>query len=121
AIRVAIEKDEAVKKERQNSSADGTGTSSPVAGGSANTSRGDSKMARFVSFGGKGGFGSTGKTNQKANLTLAERGHISQRVSLNNTRSSITPEESQRLDRIYSEFMGDRNGEMSNGTGSHEL
>ncbi|KAF9106167.1 Peroxisome biosynthesis protein pex1 [Mortierella sp. GBA35] len=172
AIRVAIEKDEAVKKER---SAAGTGASSPVAGGSstaATTSRGDSKMARFVSFGGKGGFGSTGKSNQKANLTLAERGHISQRlgliakgigaakeaasaagggsggksgegalagqdkapkgsrpiitaehleVSLNNTRSSITPEESQRLDLIYSEFMGDRNGEMSNGTGSHEL
>ncbi|KAF9902887.1 Peroxisome biosynthesis protein pex1 [Linnemannia zychae] len=164
AIRVAIERDEAVKKERQNTS----GASSPVAGSSAATSRGDSKMARFVSFGGKGGFGSTGKTNQKANLTLAERGHISQRlnliakgigaareaataaaggsggdstdaagqdkapkgsrpiitnehleVSLNNTRSSITPEESQRLDLI--EFMGDRNGEMSNGTGSHEL
>ncbi|KAF9921527.1 Peroxisome biosynthesis protein pex1 [Linnemannia zychae] len=171
AIRVAIEKDEAIKKERQSSSA-GTGASSPVAGGSsATTSRGDSKMARFVSFGGKGGFGGTGKANQKANLTLAERGHISQRlnlitkgigaareaaaaggngsdsivdgspavqdkapkgsrpiitnehleVSLNNTRSSITPEESQRLDLIYSEFMGDRNGEMSNGTGSHEL
>lgn len=170
AIRVAIEKDEAVKKER---SAAGTGASSPVPGGPATTSRGDSKMARFVSFGGKGGFGSTGKSNQKANLTLAERGHISQRlgliakgigaareaasaaaggsggdltgdgassatdkapkgsrpiitkehleVSLTNTRSSITPEESQRLDLIYSEFMGDRNGEMSNGTGSHEL
>ncbi|KAF9123574.1 Peroxisome biosynthesis protein pex1 [Mortierella sp. 14UC] len=145
AIRIAIEKDEAVKKERQNTS----GTSSPVAGSSAAavTSRGDSKMARFVSFGGKGGFGSTGNTNRKANLTLAERGHISQRlnliakgigaareaattatggsggdstdaagqdkahkgsrpiitnehleVSLNNTRSSITPEESRRLD-----------------------
>jgi len=83
AIRVAIEKDEAVKKELQNASAAGTGTSSPVAGGSlaaAATSRGDSKMARFVSFGGKGGFGSGGKT-KKANLTLAERGHISQRVS----------------------------------------
>lgn len=78
AIRVAIEKDEAVKKER---SAAGTGASSPVPGGPATTSRGDSKMARFVSFGGKGGFGSTGKSNQKANLTLAERGHISQRVS----------------------------------------
>ncbi|KAF9549645.1 Peroxisome biosynthesis protein pex1 [Mortierella hygrophila] len=170
AIRVAIEKDEAVKKER---SAADTGASSPVPGGPATTSRGDSKMARFVSFGGKGGFGSTGKTAQKANLTLAERGHISQRlgliakgigaareaasaaaggsdgdstadgalsaqdkapkgsrpiitnehleVSLNNTRSSITPEESKRLDLIYSEFVGDRNGEMSNGTGSHEL
>ncbi|KAG0215261.1 Peroxisome biosynthesis protein pex1 [Mortierella sp. GBA30] len=170
AIRVAIEKDEAVKKERS-ASHSGTGSSSPVPGGSSSSDSGDGKMIRFVSLGGKG-FG--GKASQKAHLTLAERGQISQRlgliakgmgaareaasgaaggggsvneiassdsgedkkvstgsrpvitaehleVSLNNTRSSITPEESQRLDLIYKEFMGDRTGEMSNGTGSHEL
>ncbi|KAF9198235.1 Peroxisome biosynthesis protein pex1, partial [Haplosporangium sp. Z 27] len=161
AIRVAIEKDEAIKKERQNNAGE-TGSSSPVIGGS----QADGKMMRFVSLGGKG-FGGAGKPNQKANLTLAERGHISQRlgliakgmnaareaassatketgsdsssadkapkgsrpiitaehleVSLTNTRSSITPEESQRLDLIYKEFLGDRTGEMSNGTGTHEL
>ncbi|KAG0026134.1 Peroxisome biosynthesis protein pex1 [Podila clonocystis] len=154
AIRVAIERDEAVKKERQSES----GTSSPVGGSSS--ANNDGKMVRFVSLGGKG-FGAGGKANQKANLTLAERGQISSRlgliakgigakevqsgastetvqdkapkgsrpiitnahleVSLNNTRSSITPEESQRLDLIYKEFLGDRTGEMSNGTGSHEL
>ncbi|KAF9191576.1 Peroxisome biosynthesis protein pex1 [Haplosporangium sp. Z 767] len=166
AIRVAIEKDEAVKKAHQ-SSQGGTGASSPIPEGSSVSSGGDGKMMRFVSLGGKG-FGGAGKVSQKANLTLAERGHISQRlgliakridaareaastamgdsasgaegalekaskdsrpiitaqhleVSLNNTRSSITPEESQRLDLIYKEFMGDRTGEMSNGTGSHEL
>ncbi|KAG0325736.1 Peroxisome biosynthesis protein pex1, partial [Podila humilis] len=165
AIRVAIEKDEAIKKERQSES----GASSPTVGGSSASSaseRGDGKAVRFVSLGGKG-FGAGGKANQKANLTLAERGQISSRlgliakgigaaqeaavaaavggpeagaqdkvapkgtrpiitnayleVSLNNTRSSITPEESLRLDLIYKEFLGDRNGEMSNGTGSHEL
>src|SRR5690554_4516178 len=75
-------------------------------------------------------------------------------VSMSNTRSSITVEESQRLDLMYvlfalyryfvvltlnsetkvmyanaipsffisyKEFVGDRTGEMSNGTGSHEL
>ncbi|KAF9974090.1 Peroxisome biosynthesis protein pex1 [Actinomortierella ambigua] len=150
AIRVAIEADEAIKKERA---------------AQQNNSRReeDGKMARFVSFGGRGM--TSGKAGQKANLTLAERGHISQRlglirkglnvaqqgsgaggdgssnaddsgapkstrpiitaehieVSLANTRPSITPEESHRLDLIYNEFMGDRNGEMSNGTGSHEL
>lgn len=130
AIRVAIERDEAVKKERQSES----GTSSPVGGSS---SANDGKAVRFVSLGGKG-FGAGGKANQKANLTLAERGQISSRlgliakgigakeassgasssevqnkapkgsrpiitsehleVSLNSTRSSITPEESKRLD-----------------------
>ncbi|CAO3566368.1 unnamed protein product [Mortierella alpina] len=166
AIRVAIEKDEAVKKERSASNG-GTGSSSPVLGGSANGASGEGKMMRFVSLGGRGLQGAD-KTSQKANLTLAERGHISQRlgliakgmgaareaasgaggesangagaedkkdsagsrpvitaehleVSLNNTRSSITPEESKRLDLIYKEFLGDRTGEMSNGTGSHEL
>ncbi|KAF9116910.1 Peroxisome biosynthesis protein pex1 [Mortierella sp. AM989] len=164
AIRVAIEKDEAIKKERQSSSGD-AGSSSPVIGG-ANSNQTDGKLMRFVSLGGKGA-GGAGKANHKVNLTLAERGHISQRlgliakgmnaareaasasakdtdseenladkapkgsrpiitaehleVSLNNTRSSITPEESQRLDLIYNEFVGDRTGEMSNGTGSHEL
>ncbi|KAF9175027.1 Peroxisome biosynthesis protein pex1 [Mortierella sp. AD010] len=164
AIRVAIEKDEAIKKERQSSNGD-NGSSSPTIGG-ANSNQADGKMMRFVSLGGKS-FGGAAKANQKANLTLAERGHISQRlgliakgmnaareaasaatkdassegnladkapkgsrpiitaehleVSLTNTRSSITPEESQRLDLIYKEFMGDRTGEMSNGTGSHEL
>lgn len=134
AIRVAIERDEAVKKERQSES----GASSPVAGGSSSSANNDGKMVRFVSLGGKG-FGAGGKANQKANLTLAERGQITSRlgliakgigakeagssgassngvqdkapkgsrpiitnehleVSLNNTRSSITPEESQRLD-----------------------
>ncbi|KAG0370147.1 P-loop containing nucleoside triphosphate hydrolase protein [Gamsiella multidivaricata] len=163
AIRIAIEKDEAVKKEGQNSNG-GPGASSSAASGTE--SRADSKMMRFVSLGGKG-FGGSDKSGQKTNLTLAERGHISQRlgliakgmsaarevastaagdsvsgdgvadkapkgsrpiithehleVSLTNTRSSITPEESQRLDLIYKEFMGDRTGEMSNGTGSHEL
>ncbi|KAF9415649.1 Peroxisome biosynthesis protein pex1 [Podila epigama] len=167
AIRVAIERDEAIKKERQNSSSNGneSGSRSPVTGRGGSTSRSDGKMARFVSFGGKG-FGGKTKAGQKANLTLAERGQISTRldliakgigaaresvlsageegssalavdkapkgtrpiitsehleVSLNNTRSSITPEESQRLDLIYKEFLGDRTGEMSNGTGSHEL
>ncbi|KAG0251602.1 hypothetical protein BG011_007504 [Mortierella polycephala] len=42
-------------------------------------------------------------------------------VSLTNTQSSITPEESQRLELINKEFLEDRDGEMSNGTGSHEL
>ncbi|KAF9211041.1 Peroxisome biosynthesis protein pex1 [Podila verticillata] len=155
AIRVAIEKDEAVKKERQSES----GASSPAVGGSSLSSgnNNDGKMVRFVSLGGKG-FSAGGK----ANLTLAERGQISSRlgliakgigaakeassgatsseaqdkapkgsrpiitnehleVSLNTTRSSITPEESLRLDLIYKEFLGDRTGEMSNGTGSHEL
>lgn len=136
AIRVAIEKDEAIKKERQSES----GTSSPVVGGSSSSfgNNNDGKMVRFVSLGGKG-FGAGGKANQKANLTLAERGQISSRlgliakgigaakeassgatssevqdkapkgsrpiitnehleVSLNSTRSSITPEESLRLD-----------------------
>ncbi|KAI8598019.1 P-loop containing nucleoside triphosphate hydrolase protein [Dissophora ornata] len=167
AIRVAIERDEAIKKERQSSNGDATGTSSPATGAGSGSSRADATMVRFVSLGGKG-FGGAGKANQKANLTLAERGHISQRleliakgmtaareaasavsgdpgaggdglgdktskgsrpiitaehleVSLTNTRSSITPEESKRLDLIYKEFMGDRTGEMSNGTGSHEL
>ncbi|KAG0320385.1 Peroxisome biosynthesis protein pex1 [Dissophora globulifera] len=164
AIRVAIEKDEAVKKERQSNSNGGTGASSPLTGGDSGASRGDAKMMRFVSLGGKG-LGGAGKANQKANLTLAERGHISQRLgliakgmsaareaaaasgntgstseadkvpkgsrpiitaehlkfSLTNTRSSITPEESKRLDLIYKEFLGDRTGEMSNGTGTHEL
>ncbi|KAG0249408.1 Peroxisome biosynthesis protein pex1 [Mortierella polycephala] len=163
AIRIAIEKDEAVKKEHQ-SSQDGTDASSPISGGASVSSGGDGKMMRFVSLGGKG-FGGARKASQKANLTLAERGHISQRlgliakgidaareaastavgdsasgaegvlekgsrpiitaehleVSLSNTRSSITVEESQRLDLIYKEFVGDRTGEMSNGTGSHEL
>ncbi|KAG9320627.1 hypothetical protein KVV02_002807 [Mortierella alpina] len=166
AIRVAIERDEAVKKERSTSNG-GTGSSSPALGGSANGGSGEGKMMRFVSLGGRGLQGAD-KTSQKANLTLAERGHISQRlgliakgigsareaasgaggesangagakdkkdaagsrpvitaehleVSLNNTRSSITPEESKRLDLIYKEFLGDRTGEMSNGTGSHEL
>ncbi|KAF9433755.1 Peroxisome biosynthesis protein pex1 [Entomortierella beljakovae] len=163
AIRVAIEKDEAVKKERQNNNNGDTGSNSPAMGASSSSSsNADGKMMRFVSLGGKG-FGAGGKANQKANLTLAERGQISQRlglivkginsaketaskdagseeqdskdapkgsrpiitaehleVSMTNTRSSITPEESKRLDLIYSEFMGDRTGEMPNGTGSHE-
>ncbi|KAF9585912.1 Peroxisome biosynthesis protein pex1 [Lunasporangiospora selenospora] len=139
AIRVAIEKDEAIKKERQNNEAGGLSSPGVGAAGSSSTSagagRGDAKMVRFVSLGGKGV--GAGKANQKANLTLAERGQISQRaqdkgsrpvittayleVSMKNTRSSITPEESLRLDLIYKEFMGDRTGEMKNGTGSHEL
>ncbi|GJJ68100.1 peroxin-1 [Entomortierella parvispora] len=168
AIRIAIEREEAIKKERQQNSNQNSGSSSPVAGASSNgRGRDDGKVMRFVSLGGKG-FGA-GKASKKANLTLAERGQISQRleliakginasreagsgnngesaeggeddqgnkapkgsrpvitlehleVSLNNTRSSITPEESMRLDLIYKEFLGDRNGEMSNGTGSHEL
>ncbi|KAG0255522.1 Peroxisome biosynthesis protein pex1 [Actinomortierella ambigua] len=172
AIRLAIETDEAIKKERaaataaaqqQQQQQQNSGTSSPN-GPNTNTNtkrEDDGKMARFVSLGGRGM--AAGKAGQKANLTLAERGHISQRlglirkglsnaqngagaggegssnadgapkstrpiitakhleVSLANTRPSITPEESHRLDLIYNEFMGDRNGEMSNGTGSHEL
>ncbi|KAG0223855.1 Peroxisome biosynthesis protein pex1 [Actinomortierella wolfii] len=157
AIRVAIETDEAIKKEKEQQQQQINGSASP------NNKKHDDngKMARFVSFGGRGM--AAGKAGQKANLTLAERGHISQRlglirkglsaaaqqsgsdsaesaaaenvpkstrpiitaehieVSLANTRPSITPEESHRLDMIYNEFMGDRNGEMSNGTGSHEL
>lgn len=86
AIRVAIEKDEAVKKERQNNHT-GTGTSSPEGAGSR---LGDGRAMRFVSLGGKG-FASAGKTSQKANLTQAERGQISQRVrsSLNCTSETF--------------------------------
>jgi peroxin-1 len=80
AIRVAIEKDEAVKKERLNSHS-GTGTSSPVPGG-ASSRPGDGRAMRFVSLGGKG-FAGAGKANQKANLTQAERGQIAQRVRTN--------------------------------------
>ncbi|KAG0055231.1 Peroxisome biosynthesis protein pex1 [Gryganskiella cystojenkinii] len=169
AIRIAIEKEEAIKKERQqnSNSNQNSGSSSPVPGSSSSSNgRDDGKVMRFVSLGGKGF--AAGKGNKRANLTLAERGQISQRleliakgigaareatagangdamdggedgvvkapkgsrpvitlehleVSLTNTRSSITPEESQRLDLIYKEFLGDRTGEMSNGTGSHEL
>ncbi|ORZ24946.1 P-loop containing nucleoside triphosphate hydrolase protein [Lobosporangium transversale] len=165
AIRVAIEKDEAIKRERQdNSTGTGTDASPSVIGGSTGTTiersgGNDGKAVRFVSLGGRG-FAGAGKSGKKANLTLAERGQISSRlgliakgmdaareagrdhttstatapkssrpiitrehleVSMTNTRSSITPEESQRLDLIYTEFLGDRTGEMSNGTGSHEL
>ncbi|KAF9348656.1 Peroxisome biosynthesis protein pex1 [Mortierella sp. NVP85] len=79
AIRVAIEKDEAVKKERQNSHS-GTGASSPVPGGTSSR-LGDGRAMRFVSLGGKG-FAGGGKASQKANLTQAERGLISQRLGL---------------------------------------
>jgi len=80
AIRIAIDREEAIKKE-QNSNQN-SGSSSPVAGASSNGSgrgREDSKVMRFVSLGGKG-FGA-GMASKKANLTLAERGQISQRVS----------------------------------------
>ena len=42
-------------------------------------------------------------------------------ASLSTTRSSISPEERRRLERIYREFLVGRNGEMPNGQGPTEV
>lgn len=41
--------------------------------------------------------------------------------SLSTTRPSIAPDERKRLERIYTEFVGQRNGEMPTGQGSTEV
>ena len=74
---------------------------------------------------------STGRKSERPNSTEAnDNGHESDKVviewrhieaSLASTRSSIGADERRRLEKIYREFVGERDGEMRTGEGSTEV
>jgi len=64
---------------------------------------------------------STTKTKQDAGTAEVTISWSHVESSLQSTRPSISPEERKRLQGIYTEFIGQRNGEMPNGQGSTEV
>ncbi|RPA97994.1 AAA-domain-containing protein [Choiromyces venosus 120613-1] len=61
------------------------------------------------------------KTKQDAGTAEVTISWLHVESSLHSTRPSISPEERKRLRGIYTEFIGQRNGEMPNGQGSTEV
>ena len=58
-------------------------------------------------------------SHNPSNLVIIEQHHMQE--ALKSSRLSISKMEKSRLDEIYSSFIGDRNGELPNGSASNEI